>query len=657
MIKSRFIKFWIVILLSLNTCGVIQAQNEILDSLLVELERAIDTNEVNLLNEITMELTRNNPEEALKYAHRALNKANELEYEKGKAVAYQRISVVHYYQSNYQEARDYCMNALVIFQELGNDKGIASCNGNIGNLYADQGNYPKAMEYYLNALKSFEKLGNKSAMALANNLIANVYYYQKDLSRAEVYYQRSLALNEEINNEYGLIGDYNNLGLINSETGNYEVALDFYLKSINLNDGRDLVSMANTTANIGGTYFSLKSYLKALEYYIKALVIFQKNQSPYDISKTYYNIGKCHYKLRDNSKSLDYYQDALAIAMDVNNKRTIADVYLGMAELYAASNNFKAAYENYNLYFTYNDSLINEERTRQITEMEKRFENEQREAEIDQLKNEKTIQKLKLDRSENLRIIFILIAVLTFILAFFVYYRYRAKRKANIILEEKNKLEEESKLKVLDVLGQQVSKDIAQELIKDSTDLGSNRKYVCIMFLDIRDFTPFAEQKEPEEIIDYQNAVFGFMVEIINKHHGIVNQFVGDGFMATFGAPLSYENDSQNAVNASLEIIQKLDHLNENGVIAHTRIGIGMHTGNVVAGNVGTAQRKQYSITGNTVILASRIEQLNKKFNSQILISEEVLQHVDRGRIDHISLGEVQVKGRAKPIHIIKLLS
>lgn len=209
--------------------------------------------------------------------------------------------------------------------------------------------------------------------------------------------------------------------------------------------------------------------------------------------------------------------------------------------------------------------------------------------------------------------------------------------------------------KVINLFGQQVSKEIVSELIKHQDELKSERKFVCVMFLDIRGFTPLVENKQPEEIIQFQNDVFGFMIDIITKNHGIINQFLGDGYMATFGAPVGYENDCQNAVNAAIEIVETVNKKSESGEIERTRIGIGLHAGYVVAGNVGTAVRKQYSISGNTVILAARIEQLNKQFKTQFLISQEVLDNVESGGIAPEDLGEVDLKGREKPIRIYKL--
>jgi adenylate cyclase len=209
--------------------------------------------------------------------------------------------------------------------------------------------------------------------------------------------------------------------------------------------------------------------------------------------------------------------------------------------------------------------------------------------------------------------------------------------------------------RIASLFGQQISAEIVDELLAYESEIESKRKFVCIMFLDIRDFTPFAEKLEPEEIIEYQNSVFGFMIEIITKYKGIINQFLGDGYMATFGAPISREDDCGNAIRAALEIADMVNLKSKGGEIMETRIGIGLHAGYVVTGNVGTSIRKQYSISGNTVILASRIEQLNKKFNTQVLVSEEVIENSMVSEIKAESLGEIQIKGREQPVNIYKL--
>jgi class 3 adenylate cyclase len=360
---------------------------------------------------------------------------------------------------------------------------------------------------------------------------------------------------------------------------------------------------------------------------------------------------------------------ALNLAKEIKSKALIKDSYNRLSDLYEMKNDTGKALEYYKLYAEAKDSLFNETSSERMAEIQTKYETEKKESEIELLKNERTIQKLELDHLKNLGIYLTIILILAVVIAIIAYNRYRLKNKANILLEEKSRLEVESKERVLNLFGQQVSQEILDELLAETsettktidelftepTDATSKIKYVCVMFLDIRDFTALVEKKEPEEIIAYQNAVFGFMIEIINKHHGVINQFLGDGYMATFGAPASWSNDCQNAVNAAIEIVKKVNEKSEAGEIPVTRIGIGLHAGNVVTGNVGTSLRKQYSITGNTVILASRIEQLNKKFKSQLPISEEVLHNIKQDGTNPESLGLVEVKGREKPIHLYKL--
>jgi adenylate cyclase len=213
----------------------------------------------------------------------------------------------------------------------------------------------------------------------------------------------------------------------------------------------------------------------------------------------------------------------------------------------------------------------------------------------------------------------------------------------------------EERQRIVGTFGQQVSPAIVEELLKAGPEIASRRTFVCVMFMDIRNFTPLVENKSPEEIVAFQNAVFAEAVEIINRHHGIINQFLGDGFMATFGAPLTTGRDCANALAAARELIAGIRALSATGKIPPITIGLGLHAGDAVSGNVGSALRKQYSITGNVVILASRIEQLNKHYGSQILVSREVLAAAGEPAGGGELLGPVLVKGRAEPIEIYRL--
>lgn len=209
------------------------------------------------------------------------------------------------------------------------------------------------------------------------------------------------------------------------------------------------------------------------------------------------------------------------------------------------------------------------------------------------------------------------------------------------------------KNEIIDLFGQQISPQIATSILAKKDELSGTRKMVCVMFLDIRDFTPFVENHTPEEVVTYLNKLFHFMIDIVQMHNGLINQFLGDGFMATFGAPVASGNISQNAVIAARQIIEKVKIENETGDIPKTRIGIGLHYGQAVIGNIGSSLRKQYSITGSVVIIASRIEQLNKTYNAQLTISKEVFDQLDpEKQVVFIPQQPVMVKGYNQTLSI-----
>jgi adenylate cyclase len=215
--------------------------------------------------------------------------------------------------------------------------------------------------------------------------------------------------------------------------------------------------------------------------------------------------------------------------------------------------------------------------------------------------------------------------------------------------------EQSKRTEIEKLFGQQISKEVVDELVENQYQVTSRTRFVAIMFLDIRNFSIFAQNKSPEEIITYQNEIFSFIIEIINKNKGIVNQIVGDGIMAIFGAPLQHENDCELAVNAATEIQRELDKRNKEKLIPFTKIGIGIHAGDVVTGNVGTSERKQYSVTGQAVIIAARIEQLNKDLNSSLLISKVVYDKISVDHFNPVKHNNLSIKGYPTPIDIYQL--
>lgn len=220
----------------------------------------------------------------------------------------------------------------------------------------------------------------------------------------------------------------------------------------------------------------------------------------------------------------------------------------------------------------------------------------------------------------------------------------------------KNSLVESGKRqKAENLFGRQLSPEVAQQLLRSNGKVESKRMKVAVLFIDIRNFTPFTVDKSPEEIVCYQNRFFDIVIETISKHGGIVNQLLGDGCMATFGAPVQHNSPGEPALFAAKELLKSIDKAVTAGKLEPTRIGVGIHTGEAVTGNIGNEERQQYSITGNVVIMASRIEQLNKEMNSQILVSEDVIKEAAAENSQLHCIGPVSLKGYEKGIVIYKV--
>lgn len=226
---------------------------------------------------------------------------------------------------------------------------------------------------------------------------------------------------------------------------------------------------------------------------------------------------------------------------------------------------------------------------------------------------------------------------------------------AKTIQSERSK-SEVLKDKIKHLLEQHVSNAIAGELLaKDDTFPMSKAYNATIMFLDIRDFTLFADSRAPSEVANFQNLVFSELINVVEANRGVVVQLLGDGIYAVFGAPKKNETHHLDAVTSGMQMLKKIKLLSHEGKIPEIRIGIGIHSGRVVAGEIGNDKRKSYSLAGSNVIIAARIEQLNKELKSQFLISKAVADEVRPTYSSMVPLGEKRLKGISEPIDIYQL--
>jgi adenylate cyclase len=220
-------------------------------------------------------------------------------------------------------------------------------------------------------------------------------------------------------------------------------------------------------------------------------------------------------------------------------------------------------------------------------------------------------------------------------------------------------VEGREKRKMQRLFGQYVSKDVYEQLVANPelARLGGQRRQMTVLFSDIRGFTTVSERGEPEEIVGMLNEYFTRMVAIVFAHKGTLDKFVGDMVMALFGAPLDDPHHAEHAVDAALEMIRELNRLNEKWS-AEGRpvldIGIGISTGPMIAGNIGSEAIMSYTVIGDAVNLGARLESLNKEYGTRIIISEATREALS-GRYLYRPLGDVVVKGKTRPVAIYEV--
>ena len=221
-------------------------------------------------------------------------------------------------------------------------------------------------------------------------------------------------------------------------------------------------------------------------------------------------------------------------------------------------------------------------------------------------------------------------------------------------------LENRSKEKVKSAMGKYMSEDVMKRVIMniDNLGLGGKKATVTVLFADIRGFTSMSETMSAQQVSEILNEYFTEMEPIITKYNGIINKFIGDAVMAIFGEPIQDKNHASNAVRCGYEMLQKVKELQKKWAAEDKpkiEIGIGINTGEVFVGNIGSVNRMEYTVIGDTVNLASRLESYNKVYKTKMLISSSTYA-ATKSFIDVIKISDVEIRGKSHKMNIYEVL-
>ena len=456
--KALFLLIVIASLAKLSFCQ--KHEQEKIDSLFTVLKTAKeDTAKVNTLNFLANLIASNNPDTALYLANHALALAIKLNYKMGITVAQLTMSEANINLGKYDEALKTSNNALKLCNQLlpeatGTEKTggkakiliqKARSYNIIGIIYDNQGNYPEALKNYLASLKIGEEIGDKSNIARSHGNIGIIYSEQGNYAEALKYYFASLKLSEELGDKNGKAFTLTSIGNVYAEQCNYAEALKNYFVALKLSEELgDKNGKAFTLNSIGIVYAEQGNYAEALKKFFAYLKIAEEIGDKGGMANCFNNIGLDYIKLKKYSDASRYLNKGFSLAKEIGSLIIIRNSYFILSELDSAQANFKRSLENYKMYITYRDNLVNEENTKKTVQIQMQYEFDKKEslAKAEQEKKDaialKEMQKQKLLRNGFVGGLAVL---LIFVVIIFIIMRQR--EKIRLIKKERNRISRE----------------------------------------------------------------------------------------------------------------------------------------------------------------------------------------------------------------------
>ncbi|OFY62846.1 MAG: hypothetical protein A3H98_09765 [Bacteroidetes bacterium RIFCSPLOWO2_02_FULL_36_8] len=305
----------------------------------------------------------------------------------------------------YGQAMIYADEAVILCEKLFSTKNNlsaiininkATAYNNMGMIYSDKSDYDKALKFYLKALLVYEKLGNKNGVSDSYNNIANIHTYKSDYNKALEYYLKALSIYKEVDNKKGIAASYNNIGSIHAYKNEFNKTLECYFKALSINEIlRDKNGMSNSYNNIANVHAYKGNLNKALKYYFKAMSMQEELGDKKGMTASCNNIGQINTELKRYKESRHWLNKCVLLSKENGMKAFLMNAYIGLSDLDSTLGNWNSAYTYHKLYTQVKDSIFNEESSKQITDMQTRYEADKKERENKLLRQKKNIRVLE----------------------------------------------------------------------------------------------------------------------------------------------------------------------------------------------------------------------------------------------------------------------
>ncbi len=455
--KILFLLFWLSALGS-------SAQNNNIDSLKLVLKSAQSEKETTqILIELCWEYRFINADTARQYGVQALELAQKNGLREEEVQALHNIGITQEAQGNYAQALDFELKALEFRKEMGDESKTANTLNNIGIIYDEQGAYNKALEYYHEASKIYERLHDEKKMAMVLVNMAIVLKSQGEYEKVIAYYHEALSIYQRLNNEFGVAVCNANLGSVFYYLPNYDSALQYSLQATQEFEAQNIQQfLGSALCNAGMAYDKLGAKDKARQYLLKAKTMNEQYDNKKELafvmiylSNVYNSEGLVQLAEKEAS-------EALTIASRINALQQVMEARLSLAEINAAKNDFKKAYYEYHEYVLVKDSIYQQDKARQIAQLQTEYETVKKENQILQLKQVNEIKDVRLNQS--IVTIILLIVMLGGILTFGFLWKNRITLKQQAELQSTRASLRESQLSAVIASQEEERKRFAADL-------------------------------------------------------------------------------------------------------------------------------------------------------------------------------------------------
>ncbi|WP_168731284.1 adenylate/guanylate cyclase domain-containing protein [Robertkochia marina] len=566
----------------------------------------------------------------------ALKLAKQVEYPAGEAEALKILGIISSYQDDRYNAINYSKQALDLYRKLGDTLGMANMESNIGAFYVDIGS-ALAIDYIIPSIQKSEQLKDTvRIMSATLNLAAFYFNKMKQPEKAEEYFKQAKAyLDTGFEGQEDWSLNYQayqgEFALYKEE---YEAALAIFEKMLPAEEGGPYHS--ETLRKIGSSLYGLKRNREAEQVLVQAIEVAETAQSFEDMVSAQILYGKV-IRERSPQQAVNVFEEALDLAASGGYLYELEQVHLELYNTYRNIGQYSDALRHHEYYLELKDSILNIEVNDKVRYAQLNFDLDKKEDQIQMLEQRSEIADLQQKRQKSVTIATIAVAGLLLLLVLGMFNRYKFIKKANSLI---NKEKERSENLLLNILPEET----AQELKEKGSVKAKHFDSVTVMFTDFVGFTKSSETMGPEELVRNVDYFFSKFDTIIEKYGLEKIKTIGDAYMCAAGLPFPSENHAQKMLLAALDIIDFVDQVRNdpNDGIPGFEIRIGIHTGPVVAGVVGT-KKFAYDIWGDTVNVASRME--SGSHSGRINISETTYDLV-REQFKCTYRGEIEVKNK-----------